>query len=556
MRRNTLQELEPLYFRVRGKLARLLGRESLSNPAVAICELIKNSYDADATEVSIEFENVKSAGGQIRITDNGVGLTLDEIEKTWMTVATDGKEKQPYTAKLKRRKIGEKGVARFATEMLAHRLEIASKPENESYGYKLSINWGEYDKAPQFDKVPNQCWRFQKKKKDHGLELTLSPMRENWDESKMDLLFTKIGLLTPPVQTKRKGDFRIRIVTPEFPKYSRAVKSTFFQQAIFAIKANLLKDGTNIFSFKTLEGKTVTEKLSKQYRCGPLEFRMFFFYRDKGKYPFEVDIKNLRKTLDGYGGLHLYRDGLKVNLSEEDWAGLDAIRINDPSWYPSNKQVIGIIHITHDANPEIVDTTTREAIIENPAFKDLVRFIHKSIEFFVSRRRKVEKKKTRKPKKIPPTLTPDRLRESFIDFGPAYPEVFYRPLENEINSCYASNLSNAVLLLSRKMVENLLYNLFEHRFPKEPDLRWDISKNRPHNFSILLDNLVDKKGEFSQEEQQLIDKFATLCKPFKREANSKAHNIMEYVDNRDQLKTLKVPEIIQLALKLVEKSKQ
>lgn len=554
---NNLKELDPLYFKIRGKLARLLGRESLSNPAVAICELIKNSYDADATEIIIEFKNVKSGNGYIKIIDNGSGLTLEKIEKEWMTIATDEKEKQPYTEKLKRRKIGEKGVARFATEMIAHNLELISKPEGDIYGYKVSINWDEYERAAQFDKIPNKCFSFRKKKKDHSLELLLSPLREKWDEDKMELLYKKIGLLIPPVQAQQRGRFYIKLQTVEFPKYSRVIKLAFLKQAVFILKSSLLRDGTINLGFKTYKGKTITEKSAAHYTCGPVEFRMFFFYRDKGKYPFEVDIKNLRNTLDGYGGLHLYRDGLKVNLSEKDWAGLDGIRINDPSWYPSNKQVIGIINITHDGNPEIVDTTTREAIIESPAFKDLIQFLHQSIEFFVECRRKVEKKKARKPKKrISPQLAPEKLRESFIDFGLAYPEVFYRPLENEINSCYASNLSNAVLLLSRKMIENLMYNLFEYTFPKKADLRWNTSKNRPHDFSVLLDNLIDKKGEFSQEEQRLIEKFLGLCKPFKREANSKAHNIMEYIEDRDQLKNLKIPEIIQIILKLVAKRKK
>lgn len=550
------QELDPLYFKIRGKLARLLGRESLSNPAVAICELIKNSYDADATEVTIEFENIKSTVGRIKIIDNGVGLTLDEIEKIWMTVATDEKEKQPYTEKFKRRKIGEKGVARFTTEMIAHNLELISKPEGGTWGYKVLINWDEYEKAAQFDKIPNKCFSFRKKKKDHGLQLFLSPLREKWDENKIDLLYKKIGLLIPPVQAKQRGNFRIKILAAEFPKYSRAIKPVFLKQAVFILKSSLLRDGTINFGFKTYKGKTITKKSGGRYRCGPVELRMFFFYRDKAKYPFEIDVKNMRKILDRYGGLHLYRDGLKVNLSEKDWAGLDGIRINDPSWYPSNNQVIGVLNITREGNPEIIDTTTRETIIEKAAFKDLIRFIHQSTEFFVECRRKVEKKKTRKLKRIHPVLTPEKLRESFIDFSPGYPEIFYRTLENEINSCYASNLLNAVLLLSRKLVENLVYNLFEYTFPKEADLRWNTAKNRPLDFSILLDNLVYKKGEFSQEEQRLIEKFLKLCKAFRREANSKAHNIMEYIEDRSQLSNLKIPEIIQIVLKLVAKGKK
>lgn len=559
-----LNDMGPIYFNIKGKLVRLLGRESLSNEAVAICELIKNSYDAEATETTVYFENVKSGSGVIRIIDNGDGLTFNEIEKIWMTVATDEKEKQPYTKKLKRRKIGEKGVARFATAMIAHKLELISKPKGESRGYKLLINWDEYDIAPQFERVPNKIFSFKKKKKDQGLELMMSPLKEKWDTKKMQLLYRRIGLLTPPVEAKLKGDFNVKISTNEFQKYSRIIKPSFLRQAIFTLRSSLSKDGTIKYSFKAHKGKSRSDTISNgEYTCGPVEFRMYFFYRDKGKYPFKVDIKALRKTLNEYGGLHLYRDDLKVNLSDEDWAGLDEIRINDPSWYPSNTQLIGIVRIGRDGNPGIVDTTTRETIIEKQNFKDLKRFIHRSLEFFVDCRKKREPKKAKKAKqkkvtvakKVAKKLTTDKMRESFIDFGTQYPEVFYTPLENEINYCYLSNLSNAVLLLSRKMAENLVYNLFEHKFPKDVKLRWNTSINRPFDFNVLLDNLKIKKNKFTQEEKRLIDKFLSLCKPFKRQANAKAHNIMEYLEDRIQLKSLKIPEIMELALKLITKAK-
>ena len=239
---------------------------------------------------------------------------------------------------------------------------------------------------------------------------------------------------------------------------------------------------------------------------------------------------------DGYSSIGLSKiyDVTRLNYTEMN----DALNILREK---------GLIEVEEDIGPDFFEEDAD--VVE-------VKLTSRGKFEFEREQKQREKKKARKPKRIPPKLTPERLSESFIDFGPAFPEVFYRPLENEINSCYASNLLNAVLLLSRKMIENLVYNLFEHRFPKEADLRWNISKNRPHDFSVILDNLIDKKGEFSQEEQRLIEKFLGLCKPFKREANSKAHNIMEYVENREQLRNLKVPEIVQIALKLVTKERQ
>lgn len=67
------QQLEPLYFHVNGRLAQLLGGESVSNRFVAINELVKNAYDADAARAKIRFENVQAGSPAITVNDNGQG---------------------------------------------------------------------------------------------------------------------------------------------------------------------------------------------------------------------------------------------------------------------------------------------------------------------------------------------------------------------------------------------------------------------------------------------------------------------------------------------------
>jgi len=54
------EELEPLRFKVKGRLAKLLGAESVSDVFVAINELVKNTYDADATKAHVRFDNIRT----------------------------------------------------------------------------------------------------------------------------------------------------------------------------------------------------------------------------------------------------------------------------------------------------------------------------------------------------------------------------------------------------------------------------------------------------------------------------------------------------------------
>jgi hypothetical protein len=70
------------------------GEYLISDPAVGLIELVKNAYDADATEVTVELLNPKDSGsGSVVVTDNGCGMTLDDIESKWLSPAVDHKER-------------------------------------------------------------------------------------------------------------------------------------------------------------------------------------------------------------------------------------------------------------------------------------------------------------------------------------------------------------------------------------------------------------------------------------------------------------------------------
>ena len=55
---------------------RLIGRDLITDRVTALFELIKNCYDANATEVYVKFENVgqDEENSSITISDNGIGM--------------------------------------------------------------------------------------------------------------------------------------------------------------------------------------------------------------------------------------------------------------------------------------------------------------------------------------------------------------------------------------------------------------------------------------------------------------------------------------------------
>jgi hypothetical protein len=159
-------------------------------------------------------------------------------------------------------------------------------------------------------------------------------------------------------------------------------------------------------------------------------------------------------------------------------------------------------------------------------------------------------KKTKKSEQRGPNLL------NFKGKTPNYPHpIFYYKLEDEINTAYRDvRLPNAALVLSRKLIENLVFNLLQYKFgPSRMDLYFDTKQARAKDFSVLLENMKDKKSEFDADQHALIDKLWDLAQKFRPEANAKAHNIIEYLESIAQLRKFKIPEMTSLLLELISR---
>ena len=123
-----------------------LGSELISNDAVAVIELVKNSYDAEANRVLIKFVGPLLPGkGRIEIFDDGFGMTLDVVRGTWMEPATPSKRQNTSSGSKGRRVLGEKGIGRFATMRLASELELVTRArgsDQEIYGI---FDWTQFE---------------------------------------------------------------------------------------------------------------------------------------------------------------------------------------------------------------------------------------------------------------------------------------------------------------------------------------------------------------------------------------------------------------------------
>ncbi len=101
------------HIRFSADILRRLGEELNPHLDKGVVELVKNSYDADATWCRVELLGTDRGGGAIKVTDNGDGMTPAEIERGWLVLGSSTKDAARLT-RLGRIPAGSKGLGRLA----------------------------------------------------------------------------------------------------------------------------------------------------------------------------------------------------------------------------------------------------------------------------------------------------------------------------------------------------------------------------------------------------------------------------------------------------------
>ena len=140
-------------FSIEGRVLRELGERLVKHPEVAVVELIKNAYDADAKSCTIRYQR----GNAIVVQDNGHGMTLDRFSQGWMRIGTSAKEATALSPKFRRPVTGEKGIGRFAVRFLGRHLQLDSVADDPSRGLRTQLralfDWPEFDLQEDLGKV-------------------------------------------------------------------------------------------------------------------------------------------------------------------------------------------------------------------------------------------------------------------------------------------------------------------------------------------------------------------------------------------------------------------
>ncbi|NOQ27010.1 MAG: GHKL domain-containing protein [Bacteroidales bacterium] len=205
-------------FTVSARTARLIGQENFANAEGAIIELVKNSYDAEASVCIVIVDPVNDS---IRILDNGVGMTEDDIRNKWMTIGTDDKKINFRTKS--RVKTGAKGIGRFALDRLGKSSVLVSKTL-KSEGLVWDVDWNQFentgaiisdiratlqvgdvnfwDEIVEIQKLSDinepliDFWKEEK-----GTLISIDNLSDEWDEKSIESLYSNLEILLPPLET-------------------------------------------------------------------------------------------------------------------------------------------------------------------------------------------------------------------------------------------------------------------------------------------------------------------------------------------------------------------
>lgn len=254
------------FFGIDSRLLFQLGEKLVTNRAIPLAELVKNSYDADATHVVIRMKNIKEPGGTIIVEDNGLGMSLFTFQKTWMRIATIDKEENPISRRYGRKKAGEKGIGRFACRSLSKKLILRSVAELET-GNKEELNatfmWPTFTPGSDVDKIPVKYYTKPINNEiPTGTTLILENAIESWSEQDVGNLRNELTLLISPTTFKSEIElkeipkeydpgFEIKFDFPEFPGKAK-LDETFFKNAWAKLSGHVDEKGNAIYDIQVI----------------------------------------------------------------------------------------------------------------------------------------------------------------------------------------------------------------------------------------------------------------------------------------------------------------
>lgn len=434
-----------LSFSIESRIIRELGERLVKQGEVALLELIKNAYDADASGCTLQITPTA-----IIVSDDGIGMTLPEFKNGWMRIGTSSKE-STATSRLYAREItGEKGIGRFAVRFLGRALAVETIADDPGRGYltilTANFDWPRFDREEDLGKVtvPFTLKRAPDKSAP-GTKLTVTKLRKA--AASIDLRTVRTGsmnivspyqsLLRVPKQTgarpgKRPEDpgFSLRIVGDDSAGAAMDVASQILGS--YVLRSLLSVDGEDlelrVFRRENPEPVFAIKDRIKNNLAGPIYADIRFFPQRAGTFRNTgVDGRLAKTWVKENGGVAVFDRRFRVHpygFPGDDWLTLAAdtvsnrreprsslakkffsmteevrrsTRLNYMLRLPYSEQLVGVVQVagkrTKDNDDEdigLIPAADREGFVANAAFRQLTDFVRGAVEAIASADRELQ----------------------------------------------------------------------------------------------------------------------------------------------------------------------
>lgn len=454
-----MKKIKTTSIKIHPRAIEAMGSDLVTNDNVAIVELVKNAYDAFGKRVDIEFG---SNNDFISIKDNGLGMSQETIENSWATVATSFKLDNPVIEvnNIKRVVSGNKGLGRLSAARLGNILEIFTKNQNDRTIY-AKIDWNSLYSSSNLSECNFDIFECDE---DFGLGesgtiIKISELKAFWDESRVDSAKDEISRILNPFS---KNDLEFQIFLNNQNKEitlfnyldsenQEQIKiNSFINDPQYNFFGNVDKNGNVIYTFEAKQdvyeknnsekiiirgnvsfedivenaNKSEGFKVNANVVCGEFSFEIRVWelstqFIDEISSKHQIKGKLIRNLIQQHKGISVYRDGILVlpkSDTSKDWLGLDKRRISQIGRRLSTSQIIGVIDITSENNPQIGDTSNREAFKGTLEFENFYAICNLGIIAELQRLRLIYKPTEREDSgrfdDIFKTISPTELKEA------------------------------------------------------------------------------------------------------------------------------------------------
>lgn len=338
------------HFDITPHIVKQLGEQLVSDEITALLELIKNSFDADASYVSIEINTTgqyikeelfyPKHNGFIIVEDDGFGMSEETIMKSWLIISYSQKrqlKEAKKTTSKGRTPLGDKGLGRLSTQRLADICEIFTN-KDKTEGTHIAFNWKDFEKEDALSEVQIQAKSFTPKNK-NGTKLILANLNhaEVWEGQNLEKFKGQVSQIISPYKENRPFEVYLKIngISVDLDKSNEDLRDFAISRFEFDFNGKILeiKGKTKLTKFignnrddfnNYLEidsGKKFYDFLQKKYSDIKKTSTPFFIEFEK-KFDFTKDIGSL-EVFDGERANPGIFNGIIDEFTYDNWMSSD-----------------------------------------------------------------------------------------------------------------------------------------------------------------------------------------------------------------------------------------